>query len=143
MAKFDWVPTTPGKGYPPIRLHRVMPQRIQCHARFSSLPVKHSLRFVTITTSNSNRGGQVHSRGISSICGKRCIILIIRFRSGIEHRQPTDYGRAGSGISRFSTTWSLESGGSLNVEDIHLLNVSMEDFEILFQLTEDRGPWVP
>lgn len=37
----------------------------------------------------------------------------------------------------------LENGGSLNVEDIPLLDMSMEDFGILFQLTEDRGPWVP
>jgi len=37
---------------------------------------------------------------------------------------------------------SLESDGSLNVEDIPLLDVSMEDFGILFQRTEDWEPWV-
>jgi hypothetical protein len=33
----------------------------------------------------------------------------------------------------------MESGGSLNVEDIPLLDVSMEDFGILFPLSEDWG----
>lgn len=32
--------------------------------------------------------------------------------------------------------------GSPNIEDIPPLDVWMEDFEILFQLTEDWGPWI-